>query len=127
MSEKLIDKLIKVLHEEGGLDNFITMLELKGYLPGKEEEKPTSIADQTWEVEGYGYQKSVTYTVYNRSGGSKIARKIPTKELADAIAALPNLVKAAQNMVKYCDHDCINDRVECTHTLRRALEKAGEL
>ena len=115
--------IVESLEKNGDLPDFLRILKEKGYLDKEETSKTESVADKTWypdELEGY-------FRIFEDVEGDidiRIARCIPSKEYADAIAALPNLVRAAKCTVNLWSDEARSGK---TNLLVAALKEAGEL
>lgn len=152
MSEKfspdianIIMHLLGALHEndEQATDKILALLKEKGYLD-KEEDAPTSIADEKWYCKWSGTREyALIHTESKHGARIEVACGISEERYATAIAALPELVKAAVQIERKLDIlDCYSStkydfRVELSRKdvkelnsrlkrLKEALEKAGE-
>ncbi len=123
--------IVESLEKNGDLPDFLRILAEKGYLD-KKEETPKGIADEEWGVRS-AHRDDPPYCVYRKADwyGRHIAARIPTRELADAIAALPELVKAAREMCLRINRmgtvSAMKGNIAHANSqLQEALEKAGE-
>ena len=110
-----------------GRDAAVLAIKETGYLD--DTEQPKKLSEATWN---YRWDKPGLRCVYNDEDyyGPIIASNIPSLALAQAIAALPDLVKAAKGALRFLENNTEVYHKNETVAIRgigEALAKAGEM
>jgi len=110
-----------------GRDAAVLVIKETGYLD--DTEQPKKLSEATWN---YRWDKPGLRCVYNDEDyyGPIIASNIPSLALAQAIAALPDLVKAAKGALHFLENNTgvyHENETVAIRGIEEALEKAGEI
>ena len=110
-----------------GRDAAVLAIKETGYLD--DTEQPKKLSEATWN---YRWDKPGLCCVYNDEDyyGPIIASNIPSLALAQAIAALPDLVKAAKGALRFLENNTEvyhKNETVAIRGIEEALEKAGEI